>query len=250
MFDLKNGNTSAEFKKTCAGTTSESFTFELDSVRNNGKSSFIPVKDTAYLKLFPGGQQPHFWFNMGTAFIVSNGQEAKTEDITFIDSDSSNLQGIPVGLVSWNWIGSTKGTASVTFVKGEVKLSGKVTGILHVSYKTDYDVVQVTCQVKGSVLLTATKGERKGNTTVDFNAVVKQEEVYLIVKYACTGEVQPDTVVMVDTGMGGGFVGTTDHEGKVYLGKLNSGRHTLKMTKPGFMDSDKDTIANDWFDVP
>ncbi|MBF0607683.1 MAG: hypothetical protein HQL61_09070 [Magnetococcales bacterium] len=245
MADLLTGNTTVEFKKTCARASEESFTFELDSMRNNSKSVFFPVTDTAYLKLFPGNQQPQFWYSMGSAYVVGSGVDTKTEDITFIDSDSGSLSDIPLNTVTWRWAGRTKGSGSVTFNKSEVKVSDKITGILHVEYQAQYDVVQVTCQQLGLLLLTATKGNRKGNTTVDFRGEHRQEEVYITVKYACTNEVQPDATVIVD----GQFVGVTDHEGKVYAGRLASGRHTLKVTKTGFLDSDRDTIANDWFDI-
>ncbi|KJU82710.1 hypothetical protein MBAV_005096, partial [Candidatus Magnetobacterium bavaricum] len=137
MPDLVDGNVSVEFKKTCdasAGPEGQ-FTFELDSVRNNGKSSFAPVVDTAYLKLFPGYQSPQLWTNLGGYAYGGNGQDAVTEDITFVNSDSASMQGIPAGAVNWVWVGRTIGTASVTITGGEIKLSAKMTGVLHLSYQ-------------------------------------------------------------------------------------------------------------------
>jgi hypothetical protein len=96
------------------------------------------------------------------------------------------------------------------------------------------------------MLITAQKDQRSGSTTVEFaEASAQMREVTLTVKDACTKMIVEGVSVFVD----GDFRGVTNALGQLSLGQSRTGNHSLRLTKAGYQDSDKDSIKNDEFTV-
>jgi len=228
--------------KTCIGAEVKAFTLELDSEKNRGQSTF-PPGEFAYVRCFPALLKPELRVSMGTARLEAEGIPLSIEDeITFARSKSANLRYPYHSDFEWGWVGREGPPPKVTG-EGTILLSEEFSGILRIKYQTMYDRIEVHCTEEASVLLEAIKEDRYGHITLKWKPETR--EVYLTVRDACTRTIIPSVYVWVD----GKYVGTTDLQGRIYLGKLKVGTHSLKMSKHGYQDSDSDTIANDSFTV-
>ena len=228
--------------KTCVEAGIKSFTLELDSEKNRGQSTF-PPGEFAYVRCFPAILKPELRVSMGTARLEAEGIPLSIEDeVTFARSKGTSLRYPYHSNFEWEWVGREGPPPKVTG-EGTILLSEEFSGILKIKYQTMYDRIEVHCTEEASVLLEAIKEDRYGHITLKWKPETR--EVYLTVRDACTRTIIPSVYVWVD----GKYVGTTDLQGRIYLGKLKVGTHSLKMSKHGYQDSDSDTIANDSFTV-
>ena len=69
--------------------------------------------------------------------------------------------------------------------------------------------------------------------------------VNIMVKDFCTGQKVPNADVWVDST----YIAKSDANGKVTVGLLDGGTHTLKIEAPTYLDSDIDSLENDSFVV-
>lgn len=219
----------------------KSFRLELDNEQNSGSSNFRPG-ETCFVRLYPANQNPQIRVSLGSAQIVgSNIPQQIEEYLVFARKDTASLQYPCSQLNSWEWKGRDCGTP--LFLEEKVKLPQKASGILHINYTTFFDRIAVTCSEKAKILLEAIKEDRYGYIVIDF--APKQRPVYLTVKDACSRSVVPNAQVWVD----GVYVGMSDQNGRIYLGQLSTGKHSLRIIKSGYQPTDKDGIANDEFIV-
>lgn len=228
--------------KTCEETRVKSFTLELDSEKNRGQTTF-PPGEFAYVRCFPALLKPMLRVNIGTARIEAEGLPLSMEDeITFARSKSASLRYPYYSDFKWEWVGREGPPPKVT-AEGVISLSEEFSGILKVKYQTLYDRIEVHCSKEASVLLEAIREDRYGHITLRWKPETRK--VYLTVRDACTRTIIPGVYVWVDNK----YIGTTDLQGRIYLGELKVGTHSLKMSKYGYQNSDSDTIANDSFTV-
>lgn len=221
---------------------SDSFLLELDDDKNAGSSTFLPG-DTGYVKLYPAGQYPKLRTNLGTASIEAvRLPEEKEEEIIFTRDNKASLSYYPENLLSYEWIG--RSGPSPRFGDNNIVLPASFSGILKVRYKTFYDRIKLISGKEGKILLEAIKDDRYGYIAIDFKILTRQ--VYLTVKDACTRTVIDNAQVYVD----GSYRGNTNVQGRINLGEITVGKHSLRVKKSGYQDTDNDTIANDEFSVP
>jgi len=228
--------------KICEIGAEKSFILELDSEMNEGKNTFQP-NDFSYVRCFPALFNPSLAVNIGEAHIIDIGISLQVEEVlTFARSDNAKLRYPFYKNFEYEWIGK-KGPIPKIDEESTILLGEIFSGILKVKYLTLFDRIEVYCNQEATILLEAFKEDRYGYITIDYKP--EKKDVYLIVKDACTRNIISGVSVWVD----GNFVGLTDSQGRIYLGKLRVGKHSLKMSKHGYQDSDSDTIANDYFTV-
>ncbi len=231
---------------TSTSVSTSSFTLELDATRNKNQSKFIPVRDVAFCRLYPGGQAPSLWSNFGTVTTTGQDVDSKTDIITLVDATEATLSSIPSGLFSAIWQGGHQGTTNWTRDNDKLTFSQPTTGILVCTYDTIYDVLQARCPQSASMLIVAKKLTRKGSIVIDFNQSNSLRPVMLTAKDACSKEILSNTSIWIDDK----FIGVTNMVGQLDVGSLTVGTHDLRMKHNGYTDSDKDTIQNDSFTVP
>ncbi|QWR78585.1 hypothetical protein [Candidatus Magnetomonas plexicatena] len=254
----KNGNStkstshSVDFK--CASTTSGSdFTFKSDTTKNGTKKSFVPIDDTAYYKLYPGGKSPSLWVNTGAVSNQGSVSEDVEEYVSVVKSETAALSFEPSGTVSSEWTGDNEGSDTFTISGKTITFSKATTGVLKCSYTAQYDLLEITCSKTGKVLVIASTDDRSGSKMVDFTGSGTQRSTYLTVKDACSKEVLESVNVSIDKNDGNGyqFIGTTNSSGRLYLGELlTKKKYKLKMKKTDYQNSEDDTVKNDEFTVP
>jgi len=216
---------------------------ELDEEKNNGLTRFPPGQN-AYLRLFPAGANPQILCNMGSVeFSAKNLPLEVEEDILVVNSDSAATKYPVSEIVSVEWLGKHWGNGTVRVDGSRITFTKKVTGVLRVSYRTYYDELVASCDREGTQLIVAQK--ETGAAYINVSWVEKKKEVVLVVKDACTRAFIEGAKVYVD----GKFVGLTDSSGRINLGKVPVGKHSLRVVKEGYQPTDEDNIKNDYFIV-
>jgi len=217
------------------------FILELDEEKNAGQSSFQPG-DNCFIRLFPSGLNPTLRTNIGTAKIDGTNIPLEIEEyLVFARSDRESFRYPCSEILELEWIGRDCG--QIKFSEEEVFLSEKKSGVLKIRYRTFFDRISFSSQTEGKVLLEANKDTKYGYIVLDY--VLQKKTVYLTVKDACSRSVIPGAQVFVD----GQFVGISGPDGRICLGELYTGKHTLKIVKSGYQPTDEDNIANDEFIV-
>jgi len=184
------------------------------------------------------------------------------EQLTFDRTNEKALSRLPIGNVSYEWVGVEPSNPRVTFSeKRAITPSQTTIGVLKCTYKAladrwslkysrnanpnDAIIEEDTIIVVGLI---------DADTKASLNVTFKEDESagsgatswVLSVKDFCSDSEIEYVSVWVD----GVFVGTTDANGLLPLGVLASGTHTLQMTKTDYVDSDLDTLNNDTFEIP
>lgn len=252
MTDQNKATMTVSFSSTCDTSSSKGFTFEADSDKNGGKSTFMAVDDTAWYRLYPGGSSPTLWSNLGSVSNSGSVSESVSEYITIYKSKTASLSKTPAGSVSYTWIGAYKGDDTPTFSGTEITFSKSTTGVLQCEYDALYDLLEITTSTSGMLLVTAETSDRSGDTTVDFTGSSTTRKVYLTVKDACSKSVLQGVSVHMKQAATGelAYIGVTNTSGQLYLGELGTGKkYSIKLVKGGYYDSDKDSIKNDDFTV-
>ncbi|MBF0521219.1 MAG: hypothetical protein HQK92_16025, partial [Nitrospirae bacterium] len=248
-----NGNNTKSTEKTAShsvdfkfgGTTgSHGFTFKSDTTKNGTKASFVPVDDTAYYKLYPGGKSPSLWVNTGSVSNQGTVNEDIEEYVSVVKNEKASLSSEPSGTVSAEWSGNHEGSDTFTVSGKNISFAKITTGVLKCSYTAMYDSIEITCKEAGKVLVIASTDDLKGSKTIDFTGSGTQRATYLTVKDACSKEILESVSVYIDNNDGNGyqFIGTTNSSGQLYLGDLiTKKKYKLKMKKTGYQDSESDT---------
>ena len=256
---MSNPQSSVRLTFTSEDFTSDGIHLSLDTERNREvygeeKTTFAPG-EAAYLKLISSFDNYELYTSAGSVSrVASNILYEHSENIIFRFEQKASLEQNPVGAVSWEWLGRS---AETPFFNGkDVSIPEAEVAVLKCDYKVSGDRLRLVVS-HGSmygnseldVVVVAVKGENKASSTVSYST----EEggvptpIELEVSDFCSGEVVDEVEVFLD----GTSVGTTNINGKIYLGELLTGStHQLKMTKTGYVDSDQDVLHNDEFTVP
>lgn len=247
-------------------TKNEDFSLSLDKEKvlaaygEENKSTFAP-EETAYLKLLRSSDEEYnLYVSAGVIEKATrNIYYPQSEYVAFPATRTATLTNIPQKSVTWAWMGKAPGEPLFSRRNIRLRLSSDdivPVGIMKCEYNTKGDrlKLKVTSDDMGDwdemeVLVVAIQGDRKTTMRVKYDTGLGGEPVpiNLLVKDFCSDEKIIDVEVYLD----GVFIGTTGGTGKIYLGELiPSTQHNLKMTKTGYVDSDKDVLHNDTFTVP
>jgi hypothetical protein len=230
---------------------------ELDDEYNSGRNCFAPG-DTIYFRVYCTSS-----FNvrstLGTPSRVDSGVSEKvTEYINF--SNWSGNTNNPIWSVSdYTWVGISLGTLS--WQRGSNTLNAEQSvndgyGVAKVTYQTTFARYRFSSPVEGDVVVYAigsgdcvgTDGEHPSagvNLEIRSNCEEDGNNVILYFKDYKTNEAIAGAIVTVD----GHVRGITDADGKLYLGYLGGGEHTVRATCSGYTDTNVDLLGNDVFVV-
>lgn len=255
---------------TYVATTGEEagsdLSLELDSARNqevygvSSKTTFAPG-EVAYLKLLTTSNEP---YTIECSYGSARRQASDipypiTENLTFANETEATLAHLPMGSVTWDWIGNNAGEP--LFTNREVIIVEPDVAVLHCEYDTLGDrlrllVSHLQMLVSGydeiSVVVFVSQGSNSASVTVTY----KTEEggggepvpVDLEVADFCDQNTLLEGVLVYVDGV---EKGQTNQNGRLYIGDYVPGsEHTLTMTKTDYRDSDSDPLANDLFTVP
>ena len=250
------GRVRIRFDETCVAARGR-LLLELDEEANSGRSHFEPGVDDAYVRLFPSGLYPELRTNVGVAQIVAVGLPLEIEDyFTVANTDTLSLSR-PVNLqapIQWQWVGrvftESGKTPQPQISEWEIRFAEPVSGVLWLKYQSLFDRIKVNCNEETDVLLEAFKTLEGYEEPLYAYIVISWEHVertvYLTVKCACTRAPLQGVAVYVD----GEYRGLTDVSGRITLGDLRVGSHSLRLVKEGYQASDVDLIKNDELVVP
>jgi hypothetical protein len=270
-------NTTIVFGETCVTPGSEGFQLELDSTKNGDLSQFAANTDV-YIKVYPGNFLPEYGQTSGNLRIDATGlyEDLTDEEIIFTKADTGSLQKWCASLTSYKWIGNVLHTPdgnppSMTIVRNTITLSAKVTGILRVTYRAVYDRIVLNAAIKTiveaykedpSTIDPDLTEEMYGYIVIDYiDDTTTERDVYVTIKDACTRTNLVGAKVYISPGRpatASGIIdegasiykGVTDANGRIHLGKLKKGwTYAIKSVMDGYLDTDVDTIQNDFFTV-
>ncbi len=143
------------------------------------------------------------------------------------------------------WLGSSAG--AVSFDGREVSLSGEGTGMLEVVYRVTADRWRLVSSTPGDVLVSAyqAKGDVRAALTVNIGGGGLSGPIVINVKDFCDDSDIAGAAVYVD----GAYKGQTDASGRVNVGMLAAGTHTVSVTAAGYIASANDHLRNDSFTI-
>jgi hypothetical protein len=238
------------FEDSCAEVQSEKLAkieISLDNDKNTNKTRFM-ANETAYLRIYPNGLSPTLKSTLGTVSISSKDMMMDiTEEIVFTRDNSAELKYLPTNAIKYSWIGRDP-NVKPQFADKTITFPKEITGVLKVSYQSKYDSIKLFSKSEGTIIVEAYTDSYYGSITVNFLGAQSTEkrDVTLTVKDACSKSIVAGAKIYVD----GKYIGVTNNSGVINLGERSVGTHTIKATKEGYTDSDKDTILNDEFIVP
>lgn len=223
-----------------------------ESVYGTAKSSFLP-KEIAYIRFVTDSKSAYTLKSSDGAFSksASNILFDVVESIEFANESEAQLSYSPQSEPKWKWIGSGGYDGSVKFSGKTVMLTKPAVAIMEVTYKASGDRLALVCTKLVNVVAVVIQDGETESITVDFTseeeAPAEKESYSLEILNLCSGLAVSDAAVYLD----GTFIGSSNAKGIIDLGLLEKkSRHTLKIVKEGFVDSDKDPLDNDEFTVP
>ena len=249
---------SVEFKALCEAISDLcAISIERDEVLNDGTSEFA-VGDQIFYRVFPSGAYSYFLSNGGGVVVIADKIAEITEEITFDGSDKANLSYVLDSGFSYKWIGSAlqadfphlKDTPNLLAVVGsnEVTVNAieNVYGIASVTYTYAYTSIKfLPINVGKQILLACRTCDETENCVSVTEEIVDQvfDDVTLTISDACESGIKvPGAQVEVDGEL---IDSVTDEAGQIHVGLLAKGIHTIKVTAPGYVDSDADYLSND-----
>ena len=227
------------------GKPNESLSIILDSDSNEGKTSFPANSDAFFLVLYSNTYTTDKSNGVLTR-VGSNISYAVTQSITFAYSNTGTLTYVPMSVTSWYWVGDSCGTPS--FNRRQITLASKQTGLLRVEYTVRSDRWKLVSPEAGDVVVSAHQGngDLTASLTIPMTDAASMVGPFILnTKDFCTDAVIAGSSVYVDTV----FKGTTNAEGKVSLGMLSQGEHSVQITAPGYLSTSSDHLNNDKFTV-
>ena len=152
---------------------------------------------------------------------------------------------MPSGAVETFWVGRSGGTISID---GQtITVPEKIVGVLKCKYTTFYDNFKLVSDTAGTINVCGTYSEKTACRTVTVTDPTDPVDYELEVRDYCSEAIISGATIYFD----GVDIGNTDTNGVINLGKLLPGSsHSLKITKTGYIDSDKDKLNNAIIEVP
>ena len=191
----------------------------------------------SYFKVFASSSYKLQASSGVVCLLNANQPQDKTELLQFAASGSGNLSLPPEGILEWRWIG--KAGPDPVFSGQEVRLASAATGLLEVAYRVLFDRWRLSGAKEDSLVAGTCDG---ATASLLFEAEDGPKECELQVVDHCTGEPVYNATVVVD-----GQTYRSDARGRVYLGVLAKGEHSLVMDKDGYKHSRADGLDNDGF---
>lgn len=260
---MATANLTIQFGDPASVVAEGSISIDIDPDANTDTNFY--VGGTAFLRVISNGFFNSVSYDMLLSYgsiekVLSGIPYAITEDVTFTYSTTANLKYLPVGQMTWEWIGNTPpGSVQGIVESGTLKAPEPIVAIARVSYETLGDRWALTSDIEGPVIVVALREGKTASTTVTF---VDQELSVefgpfpweVIVKNNATGNPEPGVTVDID-GVG---VFVTDGNGRAFIGILPAGKYNVTLTKtdpenpgiPLIIPSPIDSIDNDSFTIP
>jgi hypothetical protein len=248
---------SVEFKALCEAVSDLCcVSIEHDDVLNGGASSF-QVGDQIFYKVFPAGNYSYFLSLGGTISVITSSKIGEeTEEINFSGGDQANMSYPLGGAFSYKWIGSAlqaesphaKCTPAVTAEFGSATLTAKeaVHGALEVTYECTHASVKFMPANLGKQIVLVCRACDSEEVCDSITEEIEDQvfdDVTLTISDACESELK---VAGAQVEVNGVLVdGVTNEGGQIHVGLLAKGSHTIKVTAPGYVDSNADYLSND-----
>jgi len=74
-------------------------------------------------------------------------------------------------------------------------------------------------------------------------------DITLVIKDYCTDALLPGATVVITGPNGYQWQGLSSQTGEIYLSQLKPGQYNVRTTRDGYLPSDTDALANDFFTV-
>lgn len=221
---------------------------ELDEDRNDGKTVFAPGEN-CWIKLLPTGLKPEIWSSFGQATLISENVPATIDEeyVIFGYTNTASTKYNISHLLSYSWVGRVDPyPGKPKFKDNVITFKDPCIGVLKVQYRYHFDRIKLYCQdeVGAQIFVGAKKEAAFGYLIVTYSPGAKRL-CNLTVRDACSMTIIQGARISVD----GIFKGLTDSSGRISLGELSVGIHSLDMKKSGYQNSGEDTLANDSFSV-
>jgi len=227
---------------------------ELDDEYNAGKSCFS-IGEDAYYRIY-GNVDYTSKSTLGTPRRDSAGVGETIEDEYVIFSSWIGSASKPINsILNYEWVGKSLGT--VHKVKGTNSLTADRSkhdgyGVIRLNYTTRYDRWKISSPEEADVVVYALGKppceDTSASLTIEFRENCAESEdnyVTLTFKNYNTGELIVGASVWVD----GVYRGLTNSQGKLYLGLMAGGTHTVRATHPNYSPTQADLLGNDYFVV-
>ncbi len=127
-------------------------------------------------------------------------------------------------------------------------------GVFDVRYEKVRSYIRWECTAKAAGEIPGLVVNNLTGEVLEFSIQVEDEvilsdeagvSVYLQVRDYITDRFVKEANVWIDNS----YKGKTDEHGWIYCGVLSPGRHSLRIRKAGYFDSDEDDLANDFIDI-
>jgi hypothetical protein len=248
---------SVEFKSLCeAVSVSCEISIERDEMLNGGASTF-QVGNQIFYRVYPAGVHSFYLSLGGTVSTITPSKiEEKTEELVFDGTDQADLSYPLGGAFSYKWIGGVLGaefphakcTPAITAEFESTSLTAKesVYGILEVTYEYTYASVKFMPANPGKQILLVCRMCEEEEACVSVIEEIEDQafdDVTLTVSDACESDLKvPGAQVEVNGEL---IEAISGEDGKLHIGLLAKGTHSIKITAPGYVSSDEDSLSND-----
>lgn len=226
--------------------------FDLDDTLNTTKTIFYG-DDKCYFRVFSDAPITVLEATNGSITQHLTDQELTITDyVTFYNANTSTVSYPIKNLISTQWYGSSLGNV-VYLDQTTLKSAYSGFGVLKATYTSKYDVYYLTVpnnlpdNETGKIIIYGVNDNGAENhLTIDVSGTIfSDKDIIINVKdYDLDIDISA-AEVFVD----GVSVGFTDQFGKINLGKIAKGTHSLKVIKTGYKDTDTDALNNDFFIV-
>ncbi len=185
--------------------------------------------------------------NYGTLVNTSNDIKTITETIAFINSSQATLSSIPSAKFSYQWLGSKiGGSTKISRTDNTLTMSQVGTGLIKVQYDVNVKIYTLT-EGKDSVLCVFVNEDgNSASVMITFagsDCETTAGSVTITVIDYTTGLPLSGASVAID-GIGKGTTGT---DGKLNVGNLSTGSHSIDIQKSGYASTGSDCIDNSDF---
>lgn len=221
-------------------------TIEIDPDRNDGKFSFAPGNEV-HLDVITSADIAIQFASQGTLSFAGSTTKPVEEYIPVFQISERSLRYPPLNF-SYQWLGPSGGSVVVDGTTLKF-VDDEVIGLLKVNYDIAvrrYDLKNVSQPEQ--VMVAMLNDDGKSDTLlISFQEEVEEEnEVTIIVRDYSSG----NPVQGVDVKVDGDYKGTTDADGRVFIGKQAKGTYDLLLEPPSpYLQSDEDGLANDEYTI-
>lgn len=245
------------FSNVCDAPTLEcEVSLERDDILNGGAATF-EVGNQIFYRVFPADNYVFHLTNGGTVTVLSPEKLGEiTEEIVFDGDEKANLTYLLDSSFTYDWIGTAlkaesphkKCTPKIIASVGSAVLTASepVYGIVKITYEYSYASIKFTPLHSGDQLILVCRVCEGGEVcTYALEDIEDQffDDVTLIINDACDSEVK---VAGAQVEVNGELIELVSGEdGKIHVGPLAKGTHSIKVTAPGYVSSDADGLSND-----